>query len=87
MVLTIGFSRGAYQLMSLVVRLCSCSSSTTRHLSVPDEGSSGRSFSLLLHVFATLAANHCCLQSKITGVGVSPDSLIGVPRGVLTSCS
>jgi len=83
MVLTTGSSPRAGQLMSSVVRLCSCSISTTRHIGVPDEGSLCSSFSLLLHPFASLAANRCCLESKITGAGVSPDSLISAPLGVI----
>jgi len=59
MVLTSGFSPGAGQLMSCVARPCLCAILTTRHIGVPDKGSSCSSFSLQLHAFASLAANHC----------------------------
>jgi len=85
MVLTTGFWPGASQLMPSVVLPCSCSVSTTQHIGVPDEGSLCSSFSVLLHSFASLAANRCCLESTITGAGVSPDSLINVPVGVVGS--
>ena len=84
-VLTTGSSPGAGQHMPSVVLPCSCSVSTTRPIGVPDEGSSCSSFSLLLHALASLAANRCCLESKITGAGVSRDSLIKAPLGVVGS--
>jgi len=71
--------------MSLVVRPCSCSITTTQHISVPDEGSSCSSFCLLPHAFASLAANGCCPQSKITGAGASPDSRISASLRVVGS--
>jgi len=36
-------------------------------------------------VFASPATELCCLDSKITGTGVSPESLIHSPRGVVGS--
>ena len=56
--------------------------STTRHIGVPDAGSLCSPFGLLLHAFGSLTVNHCCLESKITGVGVRPDSVINAPIGV-----
>jgi hypothetical protein len=39
---------------------------------------------LLLHAFASLAANRCyCLEFKIPGAGVTPDSHISAPHGVV----
>jgi len=84
-VLTTGSSPGAGQLMPLVVRPCSCSFLTALHIGAPEEGFLCSSFSLLLHAFSILAANRCCLESKITGAGISPDSLISAPRGVVGS--
>jgi len=62
--------------MSLVVRPCSCSSLTTLDIGAPEEGFRCNSVSFLLHTFVSLAENHCCLESKITGVGLSPDSYL-----------
>jgi len=84
-VLTAGSSSGAGQFMLSVFRPCSCSFLTTLHISAPEERLLCCSFSLLLHVFSSLAANRCCLESKVTGAGVSPDSLISAPRGVVGS--
>jgi hypothetical protein len=82
-VLTAGSSPGAGQFMPSVVRPCSCSFRTTLHIGAPEEGLLCSSFRLLLHAFSSLAANRCCLESKVTGSGVSPDSLITAPRGVM----
>jgi len=68
-------SPGAGQFMPSVIRPCSCSFLTTLHIGAPEEGLLCSSFSLLLHAFSSLAANRCCLESKVTGAGVSPDSL------------
>jgi len=84
-VLTAGSSPGAGLLMPLIVRPCSCSFLTTLHIGAPEEGLLCSSFSLPLHAFSSLAANRCCLESKVTGAGVSPDSLISAPRGVVGS--
>jgi hypothetical protein len=43
------------------------------------------SFGLLLHGFSSLAAKRCSLESKVTGFGVSPDSLINAHRGAVGS--
>jgi len=40
---------------------------------------------LLLHPCSDLAVNRCCLESNVTGTGVSPDSLIDAPAGVVGS--
>jgi hypothetical protein len=84
-VVTSGSSPGAGQLMPSVVRPCSCSVSTTRHIGVQDKRSSCSSLGLLLHAFASLAANCCCLASKITYPGVSPDYRINAPLWVVGS--
>jgi len=85
MVLTTDSSPGAGHIMPSVVRPCSCSSLTTLHIGAPEEGFRCNSFSLPLHESASLAANRCCLESKTTGAGVSPDSLITAPHGVVGS--
>jgi hypothetical protein len=82
MVLTTDSSAGASHIMPSVVRPCSCSSLTTLHIGAPEEGFRCSSFSLALHASASLAANRCCLESKTTTAGVSPDSLISAPCGV-----
>jgi len=43
------------------------------------------SFRLLLHAFSSLAADRCCLEPKVSGTGVSADSLISAPRRVMGS--
>jgi len=71
--------------MPSVVRPCSCAFLTTFHISAPGEGFWCRFFSMLLHAFVSLAANRCCLESNITGPGLSPHSLISAPHGVTAS--
>jgi len=68
-----------------VVRPCTCASLNTLHIGAPEEGLCCSSFSLLLHVFASLAANRSFLESRITGTGVSPDSHISAPCRVVSS--
>jgi len=82
-VMTTGTSPVAGHFMRSVVRPCGPSSSTTLHLSAPEEGFWCTSCSSLVYASASLAENCCCLQSKITGVGVSPESLICAPRRVV----
>jgi len=84
-VLTTDSSPGGGQSVPSVVRPCSCSSLITLHIDAPEEGLWSSSFSLLLHAFVSLAVNHCCLESKITGTGVSPNSRITAPCGVVGS--
>jgi len=84
-VLTTDSSPGGGQSVPSVVWPCSCSSLITLHIGVPAEGLWCSSFNLLLRAFATLAANRCCLESRITGAGVSPDFLISAPCGVVSS--
>ena len=81
-VLTAGSWPGAGQYMPLVVTPCSCSFLTTLHIGAPEEGLLGSFVTLLLHVYSSLAANCCCLESKIASLGVSPDSRISAPHGV-----
>jgi len=85
MVLTTGCSPGAGQLMSSVVWPGSCWIRTTQHIILLDEGSSCSALGLLLHAVASLAANLCCLESMISGVGASPNSIINAPLGVVGS--
>jgi len=80
-----GSSHWASQIMFSVVQPRFCSISTTWHIGVPDGASLCSSFGLLLHAFACLAANRCCLESNITSTGVSPDSLISAPLGAVGS--
>jgi len=87
MVLTTGSLPRAGQFMPLVVQPCSCAFLTALHIGAPEKGFLCSSFSLQLHAFSILAVNRCCLESKITGAGVSPDSLISAPRGVVGSAS
>jgi len=84
-VLTAGSSPGAIQFKPSLVWPCSCSFLTTLHIGVPEAGFLCSFFNLLLHAFASLAVNHCCLESKNTGAGVSPAALISAPRGVMGS--
>jgi hypothetical protein len=82
-VLTAGSSAGAGQLMPVVDRPYSCSSLTTWQIGAPEEELLCHSFSLLLPAFSSLAANRCCLESKVSGTGVSPDSVISAPHGIV----
>jgi len=85
LILTADSAPGAGQFMPLVVRPCSCYFPTTLHIGAPEEGLLCSSFTLLLHASSSLAANRCCLDSMVTGAGVSPDSLISAPCGVVGS--
>jgi len=76
-VMTTGSSPGAGQFMRLVVHPRSCTFMTALHIGAPDVRFLCCSRSLLLHAGSNLAENHCCLASKITGAGVSPDSRYG----------
>jgi len=40
---------------------------------------------VLVHAFASLTAKCCCLDSKITGAGISTESRINAPRGFVGS--
>jgi hypothetical protein len=82
-VITAGSSPGASQFMPSVLRPCSCSLLTARYICAPEEGFLFSSLSLLVHAFSILAANRCCLESKINTAGVSSDSQISAPRGVV----
>jgi len=84
-VLTTDSWPGGGQSVPSVVRPCSCSTLITLHIGAPEEGLWSSSFSLLLHAFASLAVIRCCLQSKITGAGVNPNSLFGAPCRVVCS--
>jgi len=75
---------GAVQLMPSVVRPCSCSFFTALHTGVLEEWFWCSFLRLLLHVFASLAAIRCSLDTMITGVGVCPQCLINAPRGVVS---
>jgi len=84
-VLTTGSLPRASQDMPSVVRPISCSFLTALRLGAPEEGFLCSSFRLLLHAYSCLAANGWCLESQITAAGVSPDSLISAPSGVVGS--
>jgi len=84
-VLTAGSSLGAGQILPSIVLPCSCSILTALHIGAPDEGLLCSSFSLLLHAFTCITANSCWLESKVTGAGVNPDSLISAPCMVVGS--
>jgi len=58
-VLTTDSSARAGQLMASVVWLFSCSFLTTLYIGAPEEGFWCRFLTLLLHAFASLAANRC----------------------------
>jgi hypothetical protein len=83
--ITRGPSPVASQLMPMMFRPCLYSVSKTQHIGVLDEGSFCSSYSVLLHAFASLTVNHCCLESKITGTCVIPDFHFNVPLGVVRS--
>jgi hypothetical protein len=56
----------------------------TVHLGAPDVGWSCTAFSSeTSHALESLTGNCCCLAPRATVVGVSPDSLISVPIGVV----
>jgi len=76
---------GASLFMPSVVWPCPCSFLTTLHIGAPEEWFWCSSFTLLLDAFSCHAANCCCLQSTITGAGVSPYSLLSAPRRVVGS--
>jgi hypothetical protein len=80
--LTTDSLHSAGQSMSSVVPPCSCTSVTTLHIGAQDEWFRCSSISLLLHVLASPTANHCCLEPKIMGPGVSSDSPVNAPRGL-----
>jgi len=80
-VLTTSSSQGAGQFMRSVVRLCSCFFLTTLHISAPELRYWCSFCSLLLPAWSSIGVNRCCLESKITGAGASPDSLIDAPCG------
>jgi hypothetical protein len=84
-VLTTHTLPGASQFIPSDFRPCSCSFLTTLQIGAPEEGFWCSSFSLLLHALASVAVNRCCLESKITGASVRPDSLTSAPRGVVGS--
>ena len=65
------------------VRLYSGSFSTTLNLGDLEDVFRHNSLNFLLHASASLAANRCSLGSKITGTGLSPDSLISASHGVV----
>jgi hypothetical protein len=72
-------SQGGGNLVRSIVRPCSCSSLNNLQISAQEEELWCTSFSLLLHVFDSLAVNPCCLESRMTGTGLSRDSLINAP--------
>jgi len=78
-------SPGGGQSMPSAVRPCLCTCLINLHIGAQEKGLWCSSCSLLLHASASLAVNRCCLASKITCAGVSPDSLISVPCGVVGS--
>jgi hypothetical protein len=84
-VLSSEYSPGAGPIMLWVLQQYKSFSKTTLSTGAPEEGFLGNSFSLLMHASASLAANWCYLESKITGAGVSPDYLISAPHGVVGS--
>jgi hypothetical protein len=77
----------AGHIMTLVVQRCSCCALTTLHIGAPWEGIWCNSFSMLLNASGCHAANHCCLESMLTGARVNPDSLISGPCTVVRSAS
>jgi len=85
MALTTDSFPGASQFMPSVVWRCLCASLTTTHIGAPGEGFQCNSFSVVLHESVSLSVNRHCLESNITGAGVSPDSLISAPCVVVGS--
>jgi len=86
-VLTTNYSPGDGQLMLSVGWPCSCSFFTALHTCVPEKGFWCSFLSLLLHAFGSAVAKCCSVDSKITGTGVSPESLSSAPHGVVGSAS
>jgi len=85
MVLTTNTSPGGGQIIASVVRPCSASFLTTLHIGSLEERFWCSSISLPLFAFASLTVNLDCLESKISGAGVSPDFLSSAPGGVMGS--
>jgi len=56
---------------------------TTLHIGALEERLRCNSFSLLPHASDSLTANRSCLESQISGAGVSPDYLISAHCGVV----
>jgi len=79
-VLTAGISSGLGQRMISASQPHSYSFVITLHIGPPDVVWSCTAFSFeRSHALASLAVNRCCLASRATGAGVSPDSLISAP--------
>jgi len=83
--LTTNSSPGAGELIPSPVGPCSCLFFTALHTGVPEDGFWCSFLSHLLHAVASLAAKRCCLHSKITAAGVSPESRIEAPGRVVGS--
>jgi hypothetical protein len=71
------------QFMPGVVQPYLCFSMATVNIGQPEEEFWCNVFHVSLHATATVGMSRCCLESKIPGVGVSADSLIIVPHGVV----
>ena len=82
-VVTTDSSTWGGQSLPSLVRPCTCSFLITLHIGALEEWMWCSSFSMQRHVCVNLAVNRCCLESKITGSGVSPDSLIIARSGVV----
>jgi len=75
---------GLDQRMISASRPGSCSYVITLHIGAPEVRWSCTPFYLEpSYTLASLAVNHCCLAFRATGTGVSPDSLISAPIGVV----
>jgi hypothetical protein len=70
--------------MPTVNRPCECPFLTYLRIGAPEEGFWCSSCSLLLHSFASLPANRCCLESKIKGMG--PTLSLVHPVGSWAAC-
>jgi len=84
-VLTTDSSPAAGQLRPSVVQPCLGSFSTALHTGIPEERFWCSFNRLLLHAFDSLSAVRCYLDSRITAAGVSSESLIFAPSGVVVS--
>jgi len=82
-VLTTDHSPVAGHFMASGVLPCPSSLLTTLHIGALQERLWCNSLSMLPHASDSLAVNCSCLESQISGAGVSPDSLRSAQRGVV----
>ena len=83
-VLTAGFSPGSGQRMVSALLPCGCSIAATLPTSAPEVGYSKSYFDLEpSNALASLAKNRGFLASRATAAGVTPESRLSTPLGVV----